>query len=127
MRGRRWELGVMKPEQGDWSGRRVVAMIVITGSLRAGRLLLLHPARSCICLAWSFRTTACLDGDITRSSCLTQTWPLATGAVAVLTLRVLAVAAVGVTLSVGVAATTTTGATALDFLTRLCGVAMRLD
>jgi hypothetical protein len=52
---------------------------------------------------------------------LTQTWPLETGAVVVLALGVLAVAAVGVALSVGVAATT--GATVLDFLTRLCGVA----
>ena len=52
---------------------------------------------------------------------MTQTWPSAAGAVVALVLGVLAVAAVGVALSVGVAATT--GATVLDFLTRLCGVA----
>ena len=51
---------------------------------------------------------------------LTQTWPSAAGAVVVLVLGVLAVAAVGVALWVGVAVTS--GATALDFLTRLCGV-----
>jgi hypothetical protein len=49
---------------------------------------------------------------------LTQTCPFAAGAVVVLVLGVLDVAAVGVALWVGVA-----GATALDFLTRLCGVA----
>ena len=52
---------------------------------------------------------------------LTQIWPLAAGAVVVLTLGVPAVAAVGVELWVGVAVTA--GATALDFLACLWGVA----
>jgi hypothetical protein len=49
------------------------------------------------------------------------TCPSAAGALVVLVLGVLTVAAVGIVLWVGVAVTS--GATALDFLTRLCGVA----
>jgi hypothetical protein len=52
---------------------------------------------------------------------LTQTRAFAAGAAVVLALGVLAWRAVGVAILAGVAVTT--GATALDFRTRLCGVA----
>ena len=56
---------------------------------------------------------------------MTQTCPSAAGALVLLVSGVLTVAAVGVALWVGVAVTA--GAAALDFLTRLCGVADAAD